>query len=206
MNVSTEGSRKRAVKQSSQRLGCSHDGVGCDAQLLHDNITGGRHACHGASKKASANVETKLTEAVDADCCTVKANILGPRARDTSLNGHAFAATAGQNAFFVVSGLLVKTMLRGHGDDTSAGAELGSGSDGMLQLAATGQNDGVKGRSLVHCDIAAGQDTATADLNRYLGQIGEGLTREAEHSRTVGASERSDESSCSFLGVSRAND
>ncbi len=39
-----------------------------------------------------------------------------------------------------------------------------------------------------------------------MGQIGEGLAREAEHGGTVCASERGDKSSCSFLRVSRAND
>jgi hypothetical protein len=144
------------ISRSSQRLGSSDHGIGRDAQLLHDHITRCRHACAGASRNAGTNIEKGRTEAVDSDGCTVETDVLGPRARDTGLNGHALAAAAGEHTFFILGGLLVKTMLRGHRHNASARTEFGGGGDGMLQLAATGQNDGVKGRSLLHGDVAAG--------------------------------------------------
>jgi len=154
----------------------------------------------------AAHAGTGLTKAVDSDDGTVKADVLGPGTRHPCLNRHALAAAAGENFFLVLGGLLVVTVLRGHGDDASGRAEFGGGSECVLQLAAAGQDDGVEGRGLLNSNVAAGQHAVAAGFHGNLGQIGQGLAREAEHGGAVSSGEGSDKSSGSFLGVGGTND
>jgi hypothetical protein len=106
---------------------------------------------------------------------------------------------------FVLCTLLVKAVVRGHGDDAGAGTELRCGSNCVLKLAAARQHNGVKRRGLLDSDVTAGQDAVAANVCRYLGQIGQGLACEGEQSGAVGAGEGGYECSRSFLRVSRAN-
>ena len=148
----------------------------------------------------------KITKAVDSDDGTVETNVLGPRARYTSLDGHSLAAASRENFFSILCRLLVEAVLGGHGHDTRARAELCRGSDRVLQLAATRQQNGVKRRGLRNGDVGTGQDAVAANFHRNLGQIREGLAGEGEHGGTVGAGEGGDECSSGFLWVSRAHD
>ena len=100
---------------------------GGHAEFFHDGVAGGADA-----------------EAVDAEDFAFGADVFPPDVRDPGLDGYPLGAGFRKDAFLVFGGLALEALDAWHGDDAGSGAELLGGGDGVLNLTAAGDENGLK--------------------------------------------------------------